>query len=52
MGDWRATCWRHVTVVLACFLNHSRIGCIYLLKFRQLIPSRDGVCITSPFAPI
>lgn len=23
-----------------------------LLKFRQLIPSRDGVCITSPFAPI
>lgn len=41
-----------MTVVSVSFLNLSRIGCIYLLKFRQLISSRDGVCITSPFAPI
>lgn len=41
-----------MTIVSVSFSSHSRIGCIYLLKIRQLIPSRAGVCITSPFAPI
>lgn len=42
MGDWRATCWRHVTVVLACFLNPILELVAYSIKFWTVNTSRES----------